>query len=453
MKLLYLLVLLVLVISCRKFTQIDPPSDQLVSPLPFSNEATATATVLGIYSEMMNGNTQFSSGYTTLFAGLAADELTYVAPGFQEEFARNEITPANHTNLTDYFWAPAYRYIYTSNLVLEELSKTTALPTDVKSSLMSEAKFIRAFCFFHLVNLFGAVPLPLTSDFRINANMPRTATGAVNAQIIQDLQKAKNALPAIDATGEKIRPTKTAASALLARIYLYVRDWEAAEKEATLVLTSGYAALEEHPDLVFLKNSWETIWQLKPVDPNLNTYEAKIIFPPDSTIPPAYLVTDNLLASFDPADQRKQAWVGYQSRGATKLAYPAKYKNYNGANLTEYYVVLRLAEQFLIRAEARTHLGKLPEALQDLNEIRSRAGLPAIDDMAAEPLLNAIEEERRHELMAEWGQRWFDLKRTGRTDTILSALKPATWQATDTLWPIPQDQINLNRVLTQNPGY
>jgi hypothetical protein len=68
-------------------------------------------------------------------------------------------------------------------------------------------------------------------------------------------------------------------------------------------------------------------------------------------------------------------------------------------------------------------------------------------------LLLVIEQERRIEFFAEWGHRWLDLKRTNRADPILGALKPATWQPTDVLWPIPQDQINLNPSLTQNPGY
>ena len=135
------------------------------------------------------------------------------------------------------------------------------------------------------------------------------------------------------------------------------------------------------------------------------------------------------------------------------LYYPFKYKVMSGTNLTEYYITLRLAEQFLIRAEARAQQGNISGAKTDVNVIRTRAGLPNTTANDKGGLLNAIEQERRIELFAEWGHRWFDLKRTGRATTVLGSLKPATWQPTDELWPIPQSQINLNPSLTQNNGY
>ena len=112
-----------------------------------------------------------------------------------------------------------------------------------------------------------------------------------------------------------------------------------------------------------------------------------------------------------------------------------------------------MAEQYLIRSEARARKNNLSGALADLNTIRNRSGLlnsTAIDQAS---LLLSIEHERRIEFMSEWGNRWYDLKRTNRIDAVLGLLKPATWQSTDKLWPIPVAELNANPALMQNPGY
>ncbi|MBC7851372.1 MAG: RagB/SusD family nutrient uptake outer membrane protein, partial [Chitinophagaceae bacterium] len=110
------------------------------------------------------------------------------------------------------------------------------------------------------------------------------------------------------------------------------------------------------------------------------------------------------------------------------------------------------AEQYLIRAEARAKLNDLTGAISDLNTIRNRAGLANTIAVSQQNILNAIAEERRTELFGEWGHRWFDLKRTGKINEVMNALK-ANWKATDALWPIPIDQLKANPALVQNPGY
>ena len=134
--------------------------------------------------------------------------------------------------------------------------------------------------------------------------------------------------------------------------------------------------------------------------------------------------------------------------------YPFKYKERLATSpVKEYNIVFRLAEQYLIRAEARAQLNNLMAAKNDLNLIRTRANLPAIivNDKAA--IMLAIEHERQIELFAEWGHRWFDLKRTNRSGSVLGPLKGSNWQMSDTLYPLPQVQLDLNVNLHQNPGY
>ena len=438
--------------SCRKFVAVDPPTNQVTSETVFTSEATARATVNGIYIQMMNDPNQFTSGLTTFYAGLAADELAPYSPGNLEEFRLNKISLANHAALQSGFWQPAYKYIYTANLILEGLAGATTVPAAAREGLMGEARFVRAFCYFYLVNLFGDVPLVTRSNYLDNANLARAPKEIVYQQILDDLKEAQQGLPADHPAGEKSKPNKWAATALLARTYLYLKDWNNAKEAAGAVLNSGQFSLSPLKTS-FTKNSSEAIWQLQPVNPDLNTYEAWTLLPSSPTSLPTYTITPELLTAFEAGDERKAAWDSAHFYNGSTVHIPSKYKeNRYNAPLTEYYTVLRLAEVLLIHAEAAAHLSHTSDALASLNLVRARAGLADLPALAGAPLFQAIEQERRIELFAEWGHRWLDLKRTGRVDAVLGPIKP-TWSPLAALWPVPQNEINLNPALTQNPGY
>ncbi len=439
---------------CKKFADPGLPYKQLVNPTPFENDATAIATVTGIYEEMMRTGNQFMNSSTTLLCGLYADELYYYTPTNKDEFLNNEITVANHANLTSHFWGPAYKYIYTSNLILEQLAASKTLSDNVRVTLSGEAKFVRAFCYFYLVNLFGDVPLILGSNFHVNATLPRTAPVKIYEQIIKDLNEAATDLQNEREPFDKTRPTKWAVKALLSRVYLYIGNWPLAEQISEEVIQSGNYQIESTPATVFHRTSKEAIWQLVPVNPFYNTWEGNYILPATGNTAATYLIRDFLFNSFEPSDQRKTNWIGTRSYLNKLVYYPSKYKVFgNNAPITEYYILLRLAEQYLIHAESCIRQGKLTSALDDINAIRKRAGLKDTIFSTAENGINLLLKERQHEFFAEWGHRWLDLKRTGKADPVLHALKPATWQVTDTLFPIPQDQIMANPALTQNKGY
>ncbi len=439
--------------SCKKFLEIPPPVNQLVSSSVFENEASANAALVGIYSEMMNNAQQFSSGYVTFFAGMAADELYFYTPGYRDEFVQNKITLINHDFISSAFWNPMYRYIYSANLCIESLEKSTALSPETKRKLSAEAKFIRAFCYYYLVNLFGEVPLIISADFNGNAEAPRTQTILVWEQITKDLEDAANDLPFAYLKPERTRPIKWAAAALLSRVYLHGENWSSAEKNSEEVINSGLYNLVTDLNAVFLKNSKEAIWQLQPVNPTYNTWEGYAILG-GGTAEPSYLLTPALVNSFSAGDKRKEDWTDQRSFSGDTVTYPYKYKvpRGNGAPATEFYMVLRYAEQYLIRAEARAQQNKIFDGLADVNSIRRRAGLSDTTAGDKATLLAIVEKERQAELFAEWGHRWFDLKRTGRADALLSPLKPS-WIPTAKLWPIPINQIYLNSAITQNPGY
>jgi hypothetical protein len=192
---------------------------------------------------------------------------------------------------------------------------------------------------------------------------------------------------------------------------------------------------------------------------NGNSGEGKLFILPETQNligNPVYL-GENIANSFEVNDRRKIEWVGTIAYDGTNYFFPNKYKVAQGVDIPsiEYSTVFRLAEQYLIRAEARTHLGDFLGAQEDLNFIRHRAGLGNTTAIYETTLLAAIEQERKVELFTEYGHRWFDLKRTNKADVVLSAIKGATWQSTDQLYPIPAREIAKSPSLQghQNPGY
>ena len=451
---LYIGFTLVLVASCKKFIDIPPPSYQLVSDKVFTSDGTATSAVSGIYSEMMLNQTQFCASAVTLYCGLYSDEMTYYSTSDRDEFISSQLTQSSHAFLSSAFWAPAYKYIYAANICIEKLGNSTAIAPTLKDRLLGEAKFIRAFCFFYLAQLFGDVPLTLTSDYKVNQSLSRSAYSKVLDQIILDLKDAKALLPEQYTGTERIRPNKWAAASLLARVYLYSGKWSEAKQESDEIINSNLYRLSHLLNHVFLKESIETIWQLQPVNPNWNTWEGKEILFETTSAPPTYILRESLVHSFETGDKRKESWIASRIYLGENVDFPYKYKVYgNNAPVTENYIVFRLAEIYLIRAEAKLNLKDHLGATGDINLIRARAGLQNINTPDEHALREALISERRHELFAEWGHRFLDLKRWGKIDGVMNALKLSTWDSFRSLWPIPYNQINTNPNLSQNPGY
>jgi hypothetical protein len=245
-------------------------------------------------------------------------------------------------------------------------------------------------------------------------------------------------------------PNRSAAEALLARVYLYQGEWAKADSAASAVINNTLYQLEPNLDSVFLPGSRETIWQLEPAYDGQATAEGASFIPAASFLPPQYPLTQTLINSYETGDLRLAQWTATMGSGAV---YPNKYKQaaYDSLN-PEDNVVLRLAETYLIRAEARAKEGNLTGAEDDLNLVRYRSGLNAISTTSAAELLIAIQHERQIELAAEWGHRWLDLKRTGQANAVLGPEK-TNWKPTAVIYPIPAGELTRNLNLTQNNGY
>jgi len=463
-------------ISCKKLVRVDTPPTSLSETNIFTNDATAAAVLTGIYAKMSADNSNSTiTGFTSisLYSSLSADELSLYDPNDQTYggYYRNALTSSPNVSTIDY-WSTIYPLIFITNAAIDGLNSSSTLTPAVKQQLLGEAKFMRAFCYFYLVNLFGDVPLVLSTDWKANTSLTRASKAQVYQQIIDDLKDAQNLLhtdylmsdaltPYPANSMERTRPTKWAAAALLARVYLYTGDYPNAETQATMVIDSSALYVLSGLDSVFLKNSTEAIWQLQPVGTgtNSNTGEGRIfILPPSGPAFdfPVYLSTD-ILNSFESGDQRRVHWVDSVATAGTIYYFPFKYKI--GAVTTttqEYCMVLRLAEQYLIRAEARIQQNDIGGARNDLNIIRARAGLGNTSANDKPSLLAAMLQERRVELFTEWGHRWLDLKRTNTVDAVMSLVTPTkggTWATTAQLYPIPLTELKTAPQLAQNPGY
>jgi hypothetical protein len=491
LKVIFLILLIILYGSCKKLVESSPPTDVVVETNVYSADATAIAVLNGIYVSMNTNNQPIQGNFgISLLTGLSADELTLYSANLANfryrGYYHNSLSAINESNSTgSEHWAPLYNYIFRCNAAIEGLSslKSNGLTLVVKKQLLGEAKFMRAFFYFYLLNLFGDVPLALTTDPEANILLSRSPQDAVYEQIISDLKEAEGLLSAdyldgslLKISSERVRPTKWAATALLARLYLYTGDYVKAEEYASAVIsnTNLYGPL---PSLnnVFLKNSREAIWQLQPTAMNFNTVEAQtLVLPatgPNTSNNPVYL-SNHLLNSFEPGDLRAKYknWIDTVTISGTFYRYPFKYKlNMLDPSITtatgsdkmkEYFMVLRLGELYLIRAEARVQQNNIDGAKQDLNEIRRRAGLGNTIANNKASLSAAILQERKVELFTEWGHRWLDLKRTGMVDAVMMIATPqksnglTSWLPYQKLYPLPLvSDLQKAPNLVQNTGY
>lgn len=454
-KSLLLLVLLSCVYSCDEFVEVDLPNSQLTAEAVYEDKFTATAALVDIYSKMRTaGVLSGSLAGTSSLIGNYADELDFYGNPQSAilPFYQNSVIATNRDIKT--LWDNSYKQIYTANAVIEGVEQSTSLPQDTRNLLKGEALFIRSIIHFYLVNLFNDIPYIKTTDYLQNRQVSRDPASEVYQQIITDLETAITLLPEEYATADRVRPNKYAALALLARVYLYTGFWAEASNTASAVLNNtAVYQLDTSVENSFLKNSNSTIWQFMSSATGINTSEASsFIF--NSGPPPNSALRVELLNAFETNDLRKTTWIRTVTNSTGTWHHAYKYKaNTNTGTSVELSKVLRVAELYLIRAEARARQGELVTAKEDLNAIRIRSGLPETTANDQAELVNAILNERRVELFTEFGHRFFDLKRMNRLNEFLAPIKPG-WSSTMVHLPIPEAELLLNPNLApQNLGY
>jgi hypothetical protein len=435
--------------GCDQALEVELPVNQLSSKTVYTSEPTAEAAVNGIYQSLV---ADFYYNRVHSILGQTADELVPTT-GIATVYSSNEIPDID--GIINGNWGELYQTIYNANNVIEGVSKSTTLNPVKSKQWIAEAKFLRAYCYFYLTNLWGDVPLVLTTNIDVSALLPKSSQDAVYDQIIIDLTDAVKDLPTDYANykGQRIRATKWAAEALLARVNLYLGKWTDAATHATAVVneTGTYKIITNltTTNSPFIADNEESILQI-PYFNSKFTYEGGGVFTTGGTL---LLRKGNVL--FETGDDRKTKWtIDVKNRAGVFLGIaPYKYKNNFSSSPIERSTVLRLAELHLIRAEARVKLNDITGAQQDINVIRNRALLSNTTLTDPNQLLDLIALERQREFFAENGHRWLDLKRTGKLDETLSVLSDKIWKSTDRLYPIPEPAIRSNPFLKQNSGY
>lgn len=450
--------------------KVDLPINKYTKETVYHSTSTAFSVLGGIYASMNKGVFSGSTDAFSIGLGLYADELK---PGVYNQ-GNDQYT--NSVFSGESYWQNMYAgdnitagaFVFRLNSFIEGISGSSGIPEETKNRFIGEAKFLRALCYFYLVNLYGGVPIITNTDYRTTAFLPRNTESEVYDQIMVDLHEAKNSLkddylgPDMESSiTDRYRANKTVVSALMARVFLYQQKWQQAADEASIVISDNRYQLETDLNRVFLLGSAEAIWQLQPVtvkywygDGN-NTAEGNFFLSDMEN--QQFTVSSFLLSAFESdADKRKLLWLDTLSNGRIV---PYKYKTRAGDPKQEGVMLFRLAEQYLIRAEAKAKLNDVSGAQNDLNIIRTRAGLTHTTANDETSLIEAILQERRLELFSEFGHRWMDLKRTGKLNDLMKVVYPIknpqspTWESFKALLPLSIEDLQKNANLVQNPGW
>lgn len=448
-----LLIFIVVSASCKKILEVKPEFIRTAEQV-YANDKSADSVVVGMYFKWASNSGSFD---IPVAAGLSSDELKPGAtldPSFLNMY-NNNIDPIKSS--TNTYWSDYYGVIYTANSIIEGVAASPGMTTSGKEKATGEALFIRAFCYFYLVNFYGDIPLVTSTAYKETKGLSRTPVTKVYAQILEDLLKAENYLGDKYPTPGRVRANKWVVKALLSRVYLYTGDWQNANLKASEIIANqsqyslgvmdGTSADDAEMD-IFHSDNHESIFQMwNEIGFGLGGFTLGDF----AYVSVADEGSNSILDAFEDGDKRRWNYITEESSGYKIYKYRLDLEN---SAYKEYTVVFRLAEQYLIRAEALAKLGQQAAAAQDVNTIRNRAGLEDLNEEQTETsILDAVEQERRVELCFEWGDRWFNLRRLGHLDQVMSKNKPTYWKPNAALYPIPRAEIRNNPKLIQNPGY
>ena len=478
-------------IGCSKFLELDPPYTQDAENF-FLNEADYLRALTGAY-DLLQG--MFVSYW---IGDIASDNCIAGGESATDTEGLHQIEAMTHGAFNDELRSIMrfnYCGIARCNFLLEP--KENEIDFSSKSTILAEAKFLRAFYYFELVKFFGDIPLVIDERLGVQQiqQLERTPASEVYSQIEKDLNDAIAILSYKSESthsGIKGRVDKGAALGLLGKVYLYQENWSAASQTFNTLINSGNYALASDYNTMFLKeneNNSETIFDVEYSDQEGGSYGCLICLEGNLTVGyqgirqydgPSYgdgnsynLPTQDLFNSFENYDPRREAtclniddFIANNSVGTTYGIgagghtgfYNHKYMKsrdemLNGIpdnDLTSgvNYRVIRYADILLMAAEALNQSGDDVTALTYLNLVRSRVGLFQ-KTSSGTVLYEDILKERRSELSCE-GHRFFDLVRTRKAANEITNFVTGKHE----LFPIPQDEIDLaGGNWSQNPGY
>lgn len=456
--------------ACQDELEINP-QQSLSTDLIFSSEATATGAMIGVYG--LAQDLEVFGSMPQIIADFQADNVDFIGSFPTLNEIKNYTTLSDNSS-TQVIWRDNYFVILAANAVIVNVPDVVdeTFTDEERAQLVAEAKFMRAFVNFQLVNLFAhpyqidngasaGIPL-VTEPFSGEVELPeRSSVEEVHQAIITDLTQALPDLPVEYGSPEltRGRATQGAANALLSRVHLYREEWQAAADYAEDVISSPLYELAGDYSF-YSANTSETIFAIQntAVDNGRTGSGGWSAFyePAEQGGRGDAPFSADLITAFEeePGDLR----FAQKEEGDNSRFYTLKFND--AINNTDDVPLIRVTEMYLNRAEALAQLaasGMDAEALGLINELRERANLPlwtAGDFAGKQEFLDAIANERRKELAFE-GHRRMDLLRMGEP------LRPAGDPEFDesqpgddkTIMPIPQRERDLNPNLSQNTGY
>lgn len=453
--------------GCKKFLN-QSPENSLTREAFFKTEADANSAIIGVYDALQLANSQFFR-WGELRGDLISNDLDNV----YLQLLDNTNTISN--------WTDAYRLIGRANIVIEKVPGIPALDSrftvEKSKAIVGEALFLRALSYFYLVRAFKEVPLVLQapSSDAVDFLIPKSPSNEIFDQIEQDLTAAEKDVPeeygrTLDTKG---RVTKAAVNSLLTDVYLWRKKYVEAAAAAKKVLDNTMYSLVPGDDWFTIfsqKNSSESIFeiqydlQLSEVNGLRNLSNANLV---NNVLYNYFKEENDLVRGLNNTYREAGSRQFWKYTGLTT-------NNVDRASDDPNFIVYRLPDVMLMRAEALIHLGgqEKDEAGVLINIIRSRARIDTLDFLNASTPLDVFNQvllkSRAMELAME-GKRWFDLVRFATNendpDILISRvvasrlvanraqvrsriIDPRAWYL-----PILRDELAKNPKLVQNPYY
>lgn len=442
------------------------PQTAISDEIAIRDQKSAEAALNGLYSQFQS--TEYYGSNLQILSDVTSDISQSIGTWDFYREMDTYVTSAGNLEVRN-LWEQMYSAVNHANNIIAEVPNVDDIPETVKDQILGEAYFMRALAFFDLTRTFGGVegvygdqgiPLITVPSRQIDENsFPSQSSIADSYQQVRiDLEEAENLLASTGFTSPN-RASEAAAKALLARLSLYTEDFDQTENYATQVIDDySFVLVQDFASIFRDENTAESIFEL-----TYNTTDGNDIrfwyFPSsgggrgDIALHEDYVDIVN-----SRTDDERGELIGFDAN--VGAYYPIKYSKAGGDDNIQ---VLRLAEMYLNRAEARTRKVSpdFSGALDDLNEVRNRAGLAdtlGAGVATAPDILAAIEHERGIEFIQE-GHRWFNLIRTGNalsTLTNVDRLNGDPVSLTDAgrqVFPIPSRDIDANENLQQNSAY
>lgn len=458
-----LIVMTFSLVACSKSYLELTPQQSVSDANALTNVGDLNSTVTGIYDEI--SQSPYYGRYMFLIPDVMADDVK------QNSNANRVIDYAQHVvNKADVdarnLWTGMYKAINAANNIINSDVKVTPAVQAEKDHIIGEVYVLRGLIYFDMVRMFAQqytftadashLGVPLILDFDATRKPKRNTVKEVYNQIIADMTKGISLMKSTSRSKNSNTLSSTSAKALLARVYLYKEDWANAEAMATAVIGSNYSLVSNanYLNLWNTDNPTESIFEIS-MTPTDNRGSNGI----------AALYVKEVYGDYLPSNDLRSLYAAGDARLGTFKADPLLVGAYGPVRVNKFpdikgfdnVKVIRLAEIFLIRAEARANLGtNITGAQQDLDVVRKRAvPTAATSTETGQALKDKIMLERRLELCFE-GQRLWDLmrKKINITRIQCTASKCSFPFGDNTnVLPIPQTETDTNPNIVQNPGY